>query len=428
MKSRAQLAALLVVLTGVALTAGQTPAATPQNAAADVQAAGRLRRSGRRRHGRAGQHRPRSEERRLPGAGRRQAARRSRTFSLVDIPIERSDRPLFSPRPIEPDVKTNERPFDGRVYVMVIDDLHTRLRPIAARESRGEAVHRAPPRRERSDGGRAHGRTDRRQPGVHAQQAAAAGGRRQDAWAPSSTRPPPTRPPSSCRDAATCGSSGDPLNDPDDAERAFNAQQHARHAQERRGMVRVGPRPPEVDSLRERGHRLRHPRHDSVDRLEPLRRVDGARRDARRHRRRDAIERRDLRHRPARADRSRRRVDRDPVVPRRHLARHRPGLAAATSSACRRTACACSPTKPAASPLVNATTSPPPSSGSSRTTARTTCSRTTRPMPRPGRYHRIEVQVTRPNVMVRARQGYVDARRRPTRRRRTSRPSRRRRS
>src|SRR5919201_5930431 len=47
------------------------------------------------------------------------------TFSIVDIPIERFDRPLFAKQPIEPDVKTNERPFDGRVYVMVIDDLHT---------------------------------------------------------------------------------------------------------------------------------------------------------------------------------------------------------------------------------------------------------------------------------------------------------------
>jgi VWFA-related protein len=46
-------------------------------------------------------------------------------FTLVDIPIERADRPLFQPNAIEPDVRTNERPFDGRVYVMVIDDNHT---------------------------------------------------------------------------------------------------------------------------------------------------------------------------------------------------------------------------------------------------------------------------------------------------------------
>ena len=48
-------------------------------------------------------------------------------FTMVDIPIERADRPLFAESPIEPDVKTNEKPFDGRVYVMVVDDLHTRF-------------------------------------------------------------------------------------------------------------------------------------------------------------------------------------------------------------------------------------------------------------------------------------------------------------
>ncbi len=46
-------------------------------------------------------------------------------FSLVNLPIERAARPLFASRPIEPDVVSNARPFDGRVYVMVIDDLHT---------------------------------------------------------------------------------------------------------------------------------------------------------------------------------------------------------------------------------------------------------------------------------------------------------------
>lgn len=48
-------------------------------------------------------------------------------FTMVDIPIERLERPLFAAAPIEPDVKTNESPFDGRVYVMLIDDLHTRF-------------------------------------------------------------------------------------------------------------------------------------------------------------------------------------------------------------------------------------------------------------------------------------------------------------
>ncbi|MEQ1908094.1 MAG: VWA domain-containing protein [Vicinamibacterales bacterium] len=45
-------------------------------------------------------------------------------FTVVDIPIERADRPLFSPRAIEPDVQSNARPFDGRVYVVILDDMH----------------------------------------------------------------------------------------------------------------------------------------------------------------------------------------------------------------------------------------------------------------------------------------------------------------
>src|SRR4051812_37301384 len=46
------------------------------------------------------------------------------TFLVVDIPVERYERPLFAEQPIEPDVKSNERPFDGRVYVLILDDLH----------------------------------------------------------------------------------------------------------------------------------------------------------------------------------------------------------------------------------------------------------------------------------------------------------------
>src|SRR5919204_2936032 len=58
------------------------------------------------------------------------------TFTLVDIPVERFDRPLGAALPIDPDVRSNERPFDGRVYVMVIDDLHTNF-------ARSERVKRA---------------------------------------------------------------------------------------------------------------------------------------------------------------------------------------------------------------------------------------------------------------------------------------------
>ncbi len=46
------------------------------------------------------------------------------SFALVNIPIERGDRPLFASAPIEPDVQTN-RAVDGRIYLIVLDDLHT---------------------------------------------------------------------------------------------------------------------------------------------------------------------------------------------------------------------------------------------------------------------------------------------------------------
>ena len=45
-------------------------------------------------------------------------------FSLVNIPIERAERPLFAGKPIEPDVQTNEH-VEGRIYLIVLDDLHT---------------------------------------------------------------------------------------------------------------------------------------------------------------------------------------------------------------------------------------------------------------------------------------------------------------
>jgi VWFA-related protein len=65
------------------------------------------------------------------------------TFSVVDIPIERADRPLFAARPIEPDVQSNERPFDGRVYVMILDDLHVdALRTQRVRQSARQFIER----------------------------------------------------------------------------------------------------------------------------------------------------------------------------------------------------------------------------------------------------------------------------------------------
>jgi VWFA-related protein len=46
-------------------------------------------------------------------------------FSFVDLPIEPPFTPLNAGAPIEPDVKATTRTFDGRIYVFVMDDLHT---------------------------------------------------------------------------------------------------------------------------------------------------------------------------------------------------------------------------------------------------------------------------------------------------------------
>jgi VWFA-related protein len=58
-------------------------------------------------------------------------------FSLVNIPVERAARPLFASRPIEPDVQTNLSAVSGRVYLIVLDDLHTT--PLLATRTRHAA-------------------------------------------------------------------------------------------------------------------------------------------------------------------------------------------------------------------------------------------------------------------------------------------------
>ena len=47
-------------------------------------------------------------------------------FVPVVIPVERNEQALFTlSKPIDPDVQSNERGFNGRVYVMVLDSAHT---------------------------------------------------------------------------------------------------------------------------------------------------------------------------------------------------------------------------------------------------------------------------------------------------------------
>ncbi len=64
-------------------------------------------------------------------------------FSLVNLPVERATRPLFASKPIEPDVQTNLAGYNGRVYLIVLDDSHTHaLRSARVRRAAHEFIER----------------------------------------------------------------------------------------------------------------------------------------------------------------------------------------------------------------------------------------------------------------------------------------------
>ena len=247
---------------------------------------------------------------------------------------------------------------------------------------------------------------DRRQPGVHQQQAAAAGGRRQDAGAQARLR---------------------------DGQQDQRVLPHARHPAAGRSAERSRRRGARASTRATRSTRCKNVAEwfssvrgrrkailfvsEGIDYdITTSSAVNGsnhqgasmvldATRDA--IARGDALERVDLRHRSARPDRSRRRVDRDRSVPRRHVARHRPGLAAERAAAV-----AGQPAHAVGRDRRLRRRQPERfldrvRAHRRRTTARTTCWPTTRPTRRPGRTHKIEVRVTRPGLTVRARKGYV---------------------
>src|SRR5438309_6116761 len=144
------------------------------------------------------------------------------TFTLVDIPIERYDRPLGAAMPIEPDVRTNERPFDGRVYVMVIDDLH----PNFARSGRVKTAAKQFIQRNLGANDlmavvHTSGATTAGQEFTNSKRLLMAAvdktaGRKLDSVTASKTR--------EFYNPRGMRQSGDPLNDPNDQERSFNAR------------------------------------------------------------------------------------------------------------------------------------------------------------------------------------------------------------
>ena len=130
MNARVRLVAPILLLTGAALTAGQAPAPAQQPPAAQQPPTFKVRVDYVEvdavvtdRQGRIVRD-LKKEDFQVLEDGKAQAIT---NFTMVDIPVDKDNRPLFAAAPIAPDVRTNEKPFDGRVYVMVVDDLHTRF-------------------------------------------------------------------------------------------------------------------------------------------------------------------------------------------------------------------------------------------------------------------------------------------------------------
>src|SRR5256885_9614742 len=144
------------------------------------------------------------------------------TFTMVDIPVERADRPLFAESPIEPDVKTNEKAFDGRVYVMVIDDLHTRFgRSIRVKAAAKQFIERRLGANDLMAIVHTAGSSDANQEFTNNKRLLLApvdktSGRKLDSATANKTR--------QVYNTRDLRQQGDPLNDPEDAERGFNAR------------------------------------------------------------------------------------------------------------------------------------------------------------------------------------------------------------
>ncbi|MBI3401798.1 MAG: VWA domain-containing protein [Acidobacteria bacterium] len=219
MNPRATFAALFLLVTGTALTAGQAPAPAPPQPTfklrvdyveVDVVVTdknGNLVRD------------LKKEDFQVLEDGKGQTIT---NFTHVDIPVERGDRPLFASEPIEPDVRTNEKPFDGRVYVMVIDDYHTRFgRTQRVKAAAKQFIERRLGANDVMAVVHTAGATTANQEFTSNKKLLLAAvdktqGRKLDSATANKTN--------EYYRTRDLRQAGDPLNDPDDAERAFNAR------------------------------------------------------------------------------------------------------------------------------------------------------------------------------------------------------------
>src|SRR5260221_9143392 len=226
MHPRLRLMGLFVLLAGTALTAGQAPAPAQQAPPAaqqpptfkvrvdyvEVDAVvtdrqGRIVRD------------LKKEDFQVLEDGKSQAIT---NFTLVDIPVDRDNRPLFASSPIEPDVRTNEKPFDGRVYVMVVDDLHTRFgRSVRVKTAAKQFIERRLGANDLMAVVHTAGSSDANQEFTNNKRLLLAAvdktsGRKLDSATANKTR--------EFYNTRDLRQQGDPLNDPEDAERGFNAR------------------------------------------------------------------------------------------------------------------------------------------------------------------------------------------------------------
>jgi len=224
MKRRSKFAALVAFLAGTALTAGQTPQPTrSQTPTFKVQVdyvdvdvlvtdgQGRFVRDLAR------------DDFQVFEDGKRQTIA---NFSVVDIPIERADRPLYSTEPIEPDVESNEKPFEGRIYVLVLDDLHVgALRSQYVKTAARQFIEKSLGANDVMAVVQTGGRADAGQEFTNNRRLLLASvdkfmGRKLQSITAARTQ-------EYFRQAGTPGAGG-PTQDPEDAERAYNAQQTLR--------------------------------------------------------------------------------------------------------------------------------------------------------------------------------------------------------
>ena len=219
MMLRVRLAGLAALVAGTVLTAGQAPAPEQQQPTFKVQVDyvevdalvtdrnGNLVRD------------LKKEDFQVFEDGKPQAIT---TFSLVDIPVEKAQRPLGAALPIEPDVRTNERPFDGRVYVMVIDDLHTRFgRSARVKSAARQFIERSLGANDLMAVVHTSGPTDASQDFTSNKRLLLAAADRTIGRKLDTTTVARTREFDRTRDFR---SPGDRVNDPDDRERAMNAR------------------------------------------------------------------------------------------------------------------------------------------------------------------------------------------------------------